>query len=65
MNTRINGVYETTSGRRYVVVGTATDSKKRKVVVFYRLRRQDEWFTVPVESWNSCQLKYIGDLIIK
>lgn len=66
MSVKASEVYETTSGRRYVVVGEAYDQQtKQKVVVFYRQRRRDEWFTIPLNRWNQSQLRYVGNLVIK
>ena len=66
MSVKANEVYETISGRRFVVVGVAYDQQtKQKVVIFHRQRRRDEWFTIPLNRWNQSQLRYVGNLVIK
>lgn len=66
MSVRTDGVYETISGRRYVVVGFAYDFHTNvKKVVFYRQRRKDELFTIPLSKWEKLELKFIGILVEK
>lgn len=63
MMPRKDGVYETLSGRRYVVVGVAYNCKTNKQsVVFYRQRRRDEWFTTSLKTWQQTAIKYVGQM---
>ena len=64
MSVRPNKVYETNSGRRYVVYDTATNCLNNKImVIFYRQNTKNRLMTMPLEDWNRMQLRLVGNII--